>query len=86
LLGSMFILYPHNKSVQHIRQAQQIAVSSILLCISTTLLFQAGYCFTIVCNMQSHGIHEHLKDNLQFEILVLNSEHFFRAVDGNSKR
>ena len=43
----MFILFSHNKSVQHIRQAQQIAVSSILLCISTTLLFQAGYCFTI---------------------------------------
>ena len=43
----MFILYQHNKSVQHIRQAQQIAVSSILRCISITLLFQAGYCFTI---------------------------------------
>jgi hypothetical protein len=27
--------------------------------------------------MQSHGIHEHLKDNLQFETLVLNNEHFF---------
>ena len=36
--------------------------------------------------MQSHGIHEHLKDNLQFETLVLNNEHFFRAVDGNSKK
>ena len=36
--------------------------------------------------MRSHGIDEHLKDNLQFETLVLNNEHFFRAVDGNSNR
>jgi hypothetical protein len=36
--------------------------------------------------MQSHGIHEHLKDNLQFETLVLKYDNFFRAVDGNTKR
>ena len=36
--------------------------------------------------MQSHGIHEHLKGNLQFETLVLKYDNFFRAVDGNSKR
>jgi hypothetical protein len=36
--------------------------------------------------MQSHRIHEHLKDNPQFETLVLKYENFFRTVDGNSKR
>jgi hypothetical protein len=36
--------------------------------------------------MQSHGIHEHLKGNLQFETLVLKYDNFFRAVDGNTKR
>jgi hypothetical protein len=36
--------------------------------------------------LKKTGIHEHLKDNLQFENLVLKYDNFCRAVDGNSKR